>query len=54
MNNQIREGNKQMKGPLEGVYILDMTMGHAGPVAVSMLADMGSEVITIEDNQGGG
>lgn len=42
-----------MGGPLDGVCILDMTVGQHGPVATSMLADMGADVIKIEDRRGG-
>ncbi len=42
-----------MAGPLDGVRILDMTVGQQGPVATAMLADMGAEVIKIEDRRGG-
>ncbi len=38
-----------MTMPLEGVKILDLTVWQQGPVATAMLADMGSEVIMLEE-----
>lgn len=37
-----------MKGPLEGVTVLDFTQYIAGPVATRQLAEMGAEVIKVE------
>ena len=37
-----------MKGPLEGIRILEVARALAGPFAGMLLADMGAEVIKIE------
>ena len=37
-----------MKGPLEGVRVLDFTQYIAGPVATRQMAEMGAEVIKVE------
>lgn len=50
MNDKKNEGNKLTKGPLEGIGILDFTLGQHGPIATSMLGDMGADVIHIENN----
>ena len=42
------ESNGAVTGPLKGVRVLDWTMWQFGPVASSMLGDMGADVIKIE------
>lgn len=42
-----------MPRPLEGIRVIDWTIWQQGPVASMMLADLGAEVIKIEENVGG-
>ena len=47
------ETNKQnLKGPLEGIRIVEYAIWHAGPGASAILGDMGAEVIKIETLNG--
>jgi crotonobetainyl-CoA:carnitine CoA-transferase CaiB-like acyl-CoA transferase len=42
----------EMKGILEGVRVLDISRYLAGPFCCAILADMGAEVIRIEEPGG--
>lgn len=42
-----------MKGPLEGIRVIDWTIWQQGPVATVLLADLGAEVIKLEERDKG-
>src|SRR5437867_329616 len=42
-----------MPMPLEGIRVIDWTIWQQGPVASLMLADLGADVVKVEDRVGG-
>ena len=47
-----REAITSSVGPLEGVRVMEATVGQSGPIAGMVLADLGAEVIKIDPPEG--
>src|SRR5690348_7103022 len=41
-------GRSQVTSLLDGVVIVDLTTGHAGPVTTSWLGELGADVVKVE------
>jgi crotonobetainyl-CoA:carnitine CoA-transferase CaiB-like acyl-CoA transferase len=46
---QAEKETEPVKGPLSGIRILDLTRLYPGPLATMMMAEMGADVIKVED-----
>ena len=47
-----REARDDLKGPLEGLRVLEATTTWAGPMCGCILADFGADVVKVEDPRG--
>lgn len=50
--NEPSKGEKEQKFPLQGIFVLEYGVFHAGPGAGAILGDLGAEVIKIEEMTG--
>ena len=50
--NFYRDARSDIKGPLEGVRVVEATTTWAGPMAGCVLADLGATVIKVEHPEG--